>query len=259
MGHEHVHDATPGASARPAPFTPESVQRAGHGQMALVQSFLGPHPAPDRASDGLAEPQAFHVEMGAECTLDVHFHELEQFQVMVSGVGRLGRHTVRAGAVHYTDAHTPYGPIVADDPGLGYLTLRRDADTRTLFMPASRERLGQARAERPASRHRNIEFDPSSCPNDGPCWHLDEPDGLRIGHASVGANDTVHFDGVESQDAYLVLTRGIAMTTVGDHREWLPLVTYVPAERGPVTIIAGEDGVDALVLVFGAERTRFIA
>lgn len=258
MGEVPVDNAAPRASGPPAPFTPESVQRAGVGTMTLVHTFLGPHPAPDEASDGLAEPQAFHVEMGSTSKLEVHFHELDQFQVMVSGAGRLGRHEVRAGMVHYTDAHTPYGPIVAGDPGLGYLTLRRDADTRTLYMPAERDRLGQARAARPACRHRNIEFDPSSCPNDGPCWHLDEPDGLRVGHARIAAHDIVRFDGAASRDAYLVIVRGVAMTEVDDRREWLPLVTYVPAGSDPVSIIAGDDGVDALVLMFGSERPGFL-
>jgi hypothetical protein len=197
--------------------------------------------------------------MGATCTLDVHFHELDQFQVVVSGSGRLGRHQVGAGTVHYTDAHTPYGPIVAGDPGLGYLTLRRDSDTRTLYMPASRERLGEARTARPSFPHRNIEFDPNSCPNDGPCWHLDEPDGVQIGHLRLDAGAGVVVERPAPQDAYLVITRGAAMTVVGGQRDWLPLVSFLKASSPSVTLIAGEVDVMALVLVFGSDGIGFLA
>lgn len=239
-------------TAPPAPFQPDHVEVASPGEMALVQRFLGPHPAPNPEADGLDEPQAFHVEMGESCTLDVHFHELDQFQVMVSGTGRLGRHEVRAGAVHYTDAHTPYGPIVAGPPGLGYLTLRRTSDTRTLYMPASRERLGAARADQPASPHRNIEFDPQSCPNEGPCWHLDEPDGVRIGHVSITAGASAHIALPFPREAYLVITEGTAYTDVAGQREWLSLVTFLPAAADPVALTAGARDVTALVLMFGS-------
>jgi mannose-6-phosphate isomerase-like protein (cupin superfamily) len=241
-------------TAPPAPFSPARAELASKGEMVLVQTFMGPHPAPNPTADGLAEPQAFHVEMGEACSLDVHFHELEQFQVMVSGAGRLGRHEVQAGAVHYTDAHTPYGPIVAGPPGLGYLTLRRESDTRTLYMPASRDRLGEARAEQPSSAHRNIEFDPRTCPNEALCWHLDELDGLRIGHLRVRPGARAVVERPIPHDTYLVITEGTAFTEAAGEREWLPLVSYLPAASAPLTLIAGEYDVTALVLIFGSQR-----
>lgn len=238
-------------TAPPAPFQPARVELAQPGQMTLVRTYLGPNPAPDPEADGLPEPQAFHVEMGEDCKLDVHFHELDQFQVMVSGSGKLGRHTVGAGMVHYTDAHTPYGPIVAGPPGLGYLTLRRESDTRTLYMPESRDRLSEARSDHPDGQHRNVEFDPHSCPNDGPCWHLDEADGLRVGHVRLRAGGRAAVERPFPHDAYLVITEGTAYTDSTGEVEWLPLVSYLPGDAPAFELVAGDDEVLALVLVFG--------
>ena len=53
-----------------------------------------------------------------------HFHQADQFQVVVAGHGMLGDREFSDGAVHYTDAYSAYGPIVAGKSGIWWFTLR---------------------------------------------------------------------------------------------------------------------------------------
>ena len=60
-----------------------------------------------------AEPQGFLVERPyANARIDPHFHDIDQFQVIVAGDGHIGKKEVRAVTFQYADAFTPYGPIV---------------------------------------------------------------------------------------------------------------------------------------------------
>ena len=54
---------------------------------------------------------------------------------MVGGHGTLGLHEVRPVTVHFTGAHTAYGPIRASqDAGVWYFTLRNGFDPGARFM-----------------------------------------------------------------------------------------------------------------------------
>jgi hypothetical protein len=90
---------------------------------------------------GAASPQAFLVEQDPNTTILTHFHQQNQFQVIIGGSGTLGRHTVEPLLVHYAGAYTGYGPIVCGAQGIQYLTLRAQNDSGAQFMPESRERL----------------------------------------------------------------------------------------------------------------------
>ena len=64
-------------------------------------------------------PQGFLVERPyAGARIDPHFHDIDQFQVIVAGDGRMGKKAVQPITFQYADAYTPYGPIVADDDGI---------------------------------------------------------------------------------------------------------------------------------------------
>src|SRR5258706_11881492 len=43
-----------------------------------------------------------------------HFHEVDQFQVIMEGKGTFGRHDVSPYCVHFSRAYTPYGPLQSD-------------------------------------------------------------------------------------------------------------------------------------------------
>ncbi len=86
-------------------------------------------------------PQSFLVEQDPDTTILTHYHQQNQFQVIVGGSGTLGRHAVAPLLVHYAGAFTGYGPIVSGAQGLHYLTLRPQFDPGAQFLPEARERL----------------------------------------------------------------------------------------------------------------------
>ena len=90
-------------------------------------------------------PQGFRVAQKHGYELNVHYHRVAQFQLVVAGGGRLGRHALHRGAVHYADPLSPYGPIEPGPDSVTYLTLRADADSGAWHMPASRTDLAAAR------------------------------------------------------------------------------------------------------------------
>ena len=107
----------------------------------LMSDYLGGHS--DGSDDGGF--QAYLVGQKAP-VLRPHYHEVDQFQVVLDGDGRLGRHAIGSGTVHYSDAYTVYGPIFADGPdGLSYFTLRLDPAVGLNYMPESRVK-GETRA-----------------------------------------------------------------------------------------------------------------
>ena len=103
----------------------------------------GEAPPPD---DGLY-PMAFLVEKDAAAVVHPHFHQADQYQVIVQGSGKLGVHDVASVAVHYTDAYSAYGPIVAAEDGVSWFTLRNAWDPGARYMPAHRQQLRDARAK----------------------------------------------------------------------------------------------------------------
>lgn len=87
------------------------------------------------------EPQGFLVHQPPGAVTLPHFHETDQFQVVVDGAGRIGKSESRPVTVQYVNAHTPYGPVVAGDDGMIYFTLRACWDPGAKYMPACRDKL----------------------------------------------------------------------------------------------------------------------
>lgn len=87
--------------------------------------------------------QAFLVEQDPNWVTPAHFHLEHQFQVVTGGHGAIGRHEVKPLCVHYAAPQTGYGPIVAREDGVSYLTLRMTGDTGAWYLhkPGSRERM----------------------------------------------------------------------------------------------------------------------
>ncbi|HEY1935279.1 MAG TPA: hypothetical protein VGG99_25010 [Acetobacteraceae bacterium] len=100
--------------------------------------------APDA---GVIYPMAFLVEKDPGAIVRPHFHAADQFQIVTQGGGRLGRHDIGTVAVHYTDAYSAYGPIVAAGEGVSWFTLRNTWDPGARYMPAARDQLRAARAK----------------------------------------------------------------------------------------------------------------
>ena len=80
-------------------------------------------------------PVAFLVEQDPGTTANAHYHQQDQFQLVVGGHGTLGLHAIAPVTVHFTGAHTAYGPIRASqDQGVWYFTLRNGFDPGARFM-----------------------------------------------------------------------------------------------------------------------------
>jgi hypothetical protein len=84
-------------------------------------------------------PQSYLIRQLPNITNPLHFHTQNQFQVFIEGSGSFGRHEVLPYVVHYAGAYTGYGPIIAGDEGLQYLTLRSSRDLGAKFLPAQME------------------------------------------------------------------------------------------------------------------------
>jgi hypothetical protein len=97
-------------------------------------------------ADDIVYPMAFLVEKDRGAVVKPHFHQADQYQVVVQGGGRLGIHDIGTVAVHYTDAYSAYGPILAADEGVSWFTLRSAWDPGARYMPQHRQQLREARA-----------------------------------------------------------------------------------------------------------------
>ncbi|MET7992219.1 hypothetical protein ABZU76_15060 [Amycolatopsis sp. NPDC005232] len=84
-------------------------------------------------------PQVFLVHQAAGDITAPHYHAVPQFQVFTTGEGRFGRSSVTTPAIHYADAWTSYGPIIAGERGIDYFTARVHADVGAKYMPESRK------------------------------------------------------------------------------------------------------------------------
>jgi hypothetical protein len=98
----------------------------------------------DEPTHAMKAPQAYLVKQAPNSTVPAHFHLVDQFQVVVGGGGRIGKHAVSDVVIHYTNAHTPYGPIISEDQGIDYFTLRNNWDMTSAHpMPESRLELSK--------------------------------------------------------------------------------------------------------------------
>jgi hypothetical protein len=68
-------------------------------------------------------------------TSEAHFHEADQFQVVVAGSMDMAGEVLTPGSVHYTDARTPYGPFTAGPDGLTLMVIRPGADRKGTRTP----------------------------------------------------------------------------------------------------------------------------
>src|SRR6201994_1706941 len=126
---------------------------------------------------GVLYPMAFLVEKDPHAVVKPHFHQADQYQVVVQGGGRLGTHDVASVAVHYTDAFSAYGPIIAADEGISWFTLRNAWDPGARYMPASRRQLREARAR---FQHREATCGPLPPLTDRELAALTAPSGTAV-------------------------------------------------------------------------------
>jgi hypothetical protein len=209
---------------------------------------------PDPAPDTLF-PMAFLVEQDPGSTANAHYHQQDQFQLVVGGYGTLGLHEIRPVTVHFTGAHTSYGPIRASqDEGVWYFTLRNgfDPGARFMTMPENRVALRTIKDR----KHRESvagPLDHSTTPTEtllGP-----DPDGMTAWRYNVAAGETVTGpDPANGRGQYWVVTNG-TLTRDGEALPKLSCVFVYP-DDAPFAAAAGPDGTEVIVMQFPLHKTH---
>jgi len=201
------------------------------------------------------KPQAFLVERPyANAVIKPHFHDIDQFQVVVRGGGRIGKKEVRPITFQYADAYTPYGPIVARDNGISFFTLRTVASGGHFSMPGSRHLM-------PCRAGRNIAgvFDldapqPKAGAVERVALMTPQEDGVNAIGIRLGANAAV--DGLLSDAGgqyYLVCSGSLIQDSKALTAE--SMIRVEPGEAAP-TLRAGAAGAQVLFMQFARPSDR---
>lgn len=215
--------------------------------MTLTRCYLGV------AATFHQGPQAMLVEMPTEgSTIQPHFHDVDQFQVVVRGGGKLGSADAKPVCFHYADAYSPYGPIVAGDEGIAFYTLRLACEGGYFPMPGSRHLI-------PGKPGRVLtgDFDPELSVTAGQSMMNDiisQPDGVRVTELRLGAN--ARAKGIASDAGgqyYLVL--GGSLVHQGDEYGELSMVHNEAGGPAPA-FVAGAKGASLLMLQFAPPSAR---
>src|SRR5690349_1401730 len=79
-----------------------------------------------------------------------HFHQNDQFQVVIDGKGTLGKHALAPYCVHFSRAYTPYGPLAsAPDSGLAFFVMRAHLDAGSQDLPQEQAQLKSVKNRQP--------------------------------------------------------------------------------------------------------------
>jgi len=229
------------------------IKSRGTGEEHWRTDFLG------RQGNGgaiLNEPQAFLVEMHAGESILPHFHEVDQFQVFVSGSGGLGRQAAGLVAVHYADHHTGYGPINAGPHGYSYFTLRAQSDpgAHYLHKPGYREAL------KPSPKRHGIADGITLCTEpvlmlrkelavEPLLPSLDGGDGLGASLIRMGPGTThTGSDPRTTGGQYCLVLNGSLELPTGSYGKWSTV--FISAADAPLAFRSGPKGLETLLLQF---------
>lgn len=203
---------------------------------------------PDPDADAMF-PMAFLVEQDPGSTATSHYHQQDQFQLVVNGHAALGLHEVAPVTVHFTAAHTAYGPIKANpQDGVWYFTLRNgfDPGARFMMMPENRAALRQV----PNRRHREAVAGPLPPPTTplealiGP-----EPDGLGAWRYTLKPSQALTgLDPSQGRGQYWVVTAG-SLDAGGQVLDKLSCVFVYPGDPAFQAQALGE-GAEVIAMQF---------
>jgi hypothetical protein len=197
-------------------------------------------------------PQAFLVQvLDPGGSIQPHFHDVDQFQVIVQGDGVIGKKPLRPITAQYADAFTPYGPIVSRDDGISFFTLRQSASAGHFHMPGSRDKM-------PGRAGRNIAalFNTGEIP-DHDQIHLDlqkSDDGLCMEGFRLAPNaSTTPESSIGGCQFYLVCSGSLV-----HEGQTLPnqSLIYVEIGEDAPTLTAGPDGAEVMLLQFPKPSDR---
>jgi hypothetical protein len=216
----------------------------------IVRDFFG------KGHQLTAGPQVYFGEQlypGSE--IYAHFHDVDQFQVVVKGSGRFGRVPVGSVTLQYADAFAPYGPIVAGAEGLGFFVFRRRAASGGWRMPGH-----AAMIPKPIGRRFFVQVeDLDARPGAGEVVHeshRQDADGLgvEVVRLGAGAETSIGPDGCGGY--HLLVCRGAIEPEGNDEPLVANSVLLPDADEPPPIIRACADGAIVLVMRFPRATSR---
>lgn len=219
------------------------------GGVGARRNYIG---APGSMAEGA---QAFLVERPyPNPRVAPHFHDIDQFQVIVAGDGRMGKKEVKPVTFQYADAFTPYGPIVGRDDGISFFTLRAVASGGYFPMPGSKHAM-PGRAGRNIAGSFDIEREPLP---PGEVAHEplmeEEADGIYAEGIRLGATATA--EGLDmNAGAHFYLVCAGSLDQDGKRLPPKSLIHVEPGEAAP-KLQAGADGACVLAMRFPRPTDR---
>jgi hypothetical protein len=203
------------------------------------------------------DPQAFLVERTyPNPVIHPHFHDVDQFQIFIGGDGRIGKTPVEAGTFQYSDAYTPYGPIVGNDDGVCFFTLRAIASGGHWPMPGNRDKMPGR-----AGRYLAGTFDlTTTLSEEGRMEReilLEEEDGLTVVGLKFGPNGTYpekHGETGAAGGGYILVFSGSVKTQ--DTELVTKSLVQFDADEDIPAMSASDEGANVLLVTFARPSDR---
>lgn len=200
-------------------------------------------------------PEANLIEMDSNQTVVPHFHQVNQFQIMASGSGSLGRNSLGMVALHYVDNNTAYGPIKSGPYGMTLFTIRAQSDPSATYLhqPGYKEALKPSRRRYIIAENITPSVEAVMTSRKAPLMEdllpagTDTDDGLgahmlRLG-GDMGATGP---DPARTSGQYYLVLNGSLVHGDGEYGKWSML--FVGRDEPPLAVQAGTKGVETLVL-----------
>ncbi len=214
------------------------------------------------SSDGdVCSPQCYLVEQSAGSVNPTHFHVQNQFQLFTRGAGTIGRSpkTLTPYVIHYAGAFTGYGPIVAGEDGVDYITMRAFRDPGAKFVPQQREALKPGPKRHWASEPLQVlgadDLARLSMPQEV-CVHGPDPDGLAATQVRLPAGAWFDIELAAGAVGMFVIVLQGKMIEQGRTLAHLENV-FVSREAAPFRIQAGDEASEILVLSMPAHDPAY--
>lgn len=227
----------------------------GEGRESWVSRFF------KATADAPDQPVAFLVDKKPGSVIAPHFHEVNQFQVIVGGYGKLGKQDVKPFTLHYTNGFTGYGPITAEDEGISFFTLRNRLDPGgARFFPEGRSFMKPARKRHRVSAHLVLSDDEALKSRTSEVLETAielEPDGLAAWFLrAVPGVKTQAPSPADGGGQYLIVARG---TLLYDGAAFPELsCVYVPADSESMPLEAGAQGLEVLIAQFPTAEAHLL-
>jgi hypothetical protein len=211
------------------------VQRDDKG--ATATDFIGARGVVSRDSLAFLVYNPPHYETPA------HYHDVNQFQLVVQGSAKFGKHPVVPGSVHYAEHGTPYGPILPDDDGLSYFTLRQTSPGGYFIMPGAK-----AGMNRKTGRTKMADASVAIPAATGMRALFQVEDGLSAYETGAAAGDRLPLPEMAHGGAFIVIMAGAAAI---DGRAYPERSCMSIAAHDPLPVLtAGSEGAAAIFMSF---------